>query len=269
MKCKPRWMPWSSRRKPRSMNACRAWAASALSAPTLNPSPMKREGLESALVSPLPSSWGKGPGDGGARIQHACPLAQHDRRKSAGTPRPAIWRCRPGWWAFVIFFAFPILATLYFSLTQWTLVDQPVWIGLDNYVRMFTRDPLFASSLKATTLFVALSLPLKLVLGLMLALLLNLKIPGMNFFRTVFFIPAVISGVAVSLMWIWFLQPDTGVVNTLLQLHWRPRSLLVLGFELGAALGRHHEHLESRRRRHHLPGRLAEYPGAPLRSGRD
>jgi len=117
---------------------------------------------------------------------------------------------------FVVFYAFPILATLYFSLTQWTLVDAPVWVGLDNYVRMFTRDPLFASSLKATTLFVALSLPLKLVLGLMLALLLNLKIPGMNVFRTVFFIPAVISGVAVSLMWIWFLNPDTGVVNTLL-----------------------------------------------------
>jgi len=117
---------------------------------------------------------------------------------------------------FLIFYAFPILATFYFSLTQWTLVDPPVWIGLDNYTRMFTRDPLFVSSLKATTLFVALSLPLKLVLGLMLALLLNLKIPGMNVFRTVFFIPAVISGVAVSLMWIWFLQPDTGVVNTLL-----------------------------------------------------
>ena len=117
---------------------------------------------------------------------------------------------------FVIFFAFPILATLYFSFTQWTLVEPPIWIGLDNYIRMFTRDPLFVSSLKATTLFVALSLPLKLVLGLMLALLLNLKIPGMDLFRTIFFVPAVISGVAVSLMWIWFLQPDTGVVNTLL-----------------------------------------------------
>ena len=117
---------------------------------------------------------------------------------------------------FVVFYAFPILATFYVSFTQWTVVTPPVWIGLDNYVRMFTRDPLFVSSLKATTLFVALSLPLKLVLGLMLALLLNLKIPAMDFFRTIFFIPAVISGVAVSLMWIWFLQPDTGVVNTLL-----------------------------------------------------
>ena len=117
---------------------------------------------------------------------------------------------------FVVFYVFPILATFFVSFTQWTVVKPPVWIGLDNYVRMFTRDSLFVSSLRATTLFVALSLPLKLVLGLMLALLLNLKIPAMDFFRTIFFIPAVISGVAVSLMWIWFLQPDTGVVNTLL-----------------------------------------------------
>ncbi len=117
---------------------------------------------------------------------------------------------------FAVFYAFPILATLYFSFTEWVLVKPPTWIGLDNYVRMFTRDPLFVSALKATTLFVLMSLPLKLVLGLMLALLLNLKIPGMHVFRTIFFIPAVISGVAVSLMWIWFLQPDTGVVNTLL-----------------------------------------------------
>jgi multiple sugar transport system permease protein len=60
------------------------------------------------------------------------------------------------------------------------------------------------------------SLPLKLVLGLLLALLLNIKVPGMHLFRTVFFLPAVISGVAVALMWIWLLQPDTGVANTLL-----------------------------------------------------
>ena len=118
---------------------------------------------------------------------------------------------------FAVFYLFPILATFYFSFTQWILVEPPEWIGLENYIRMFTRDPLFWSALKATTLFVAISLPLKLVLGLMLALLLNLKIPGMNLFRTIFFIPAVISGVAVALMWIWFLQPDTGVVNTLLE----------------------------------------------------
>ncbi|MFN8420011.1 MAG: sugar ABC transporter permease [Anaerolineae bacterium] len=117
---------------------------------------------------------------------------------------------------FAAFTALPIIYSIVASLTQWTGTTAPKFIGLDNYVRMFTRDPLFYDSLRATLGFVVLSLPLKLVLGLGLALLLNLKIPGMNFYRTVFYIPAVISGVAVSLMWIWLLQPDTGLVNTLL-----------------------------------------------------
>ncbi|MBX3064833.1 MAG: sugar ABC transporter permease [Anaerolineae bacterium] len=117
---------------------------------------------------------------------------------------------------FAAFTALPIIYSIIASLTQWTGTTAPKFIGLDNYVRMFTRDPLFYDSLRATLGFVVLSLPLKLVLGLGLALLLNLKIPGMNFYRTVFYIPAVISGVAVSLMWIWLLQPDTGLVNTLL-----------------------------------------------------
>jgi len=117
---------------------------------------------------------------------------------------------------FVGFTAIPLAASVYLGFTQWNIIEPPQWIGLDNYVRMFTRDPLFWQALKVTLGFVALSLPLKLVFGLGLALLLNLKIPGMNFFRTVFYIPAVISGVAVSLMWMWLLQPDTGVVNTML-----------------------------------------------------
>lgn len=117
---------------------------------------------------------------------------------------------------FLGFTAIPLAASVYLGFTQWNVIEPPKWIGLDNYVRMFTRDPLFWQSLKVTLGFVALSLPLKLVFGLGLALLLNLKIPGMNFFRTVFYIPAVISGVAVSLMWMWLMQPDTGVVNTML-----------------------------------------------------
>ena len=121
-------------------------------------------------------------------------------------------------WAigFVGFTVLPVAISFYLSFTQWDIVTAPKWIGLDNYERMFTRDPLFRQSLKVTGEFVLISLPLKLVLGLALALLLNLKVAGMNFYRTVFYIPAVISGVAVSLMWMWLLQPDTGIVNTLL-----------------------------------------------------
>lgn len=117
---------------------------------------------------------------------------------------------------FLVFTAFPIVVSIILGFTEWAVVTEPRWIGLGNYVRMFTGDPLFWSALRATLGYVALSLPLKLVFGLALALLLNLKVPGINFFRTVFYIPAVISGVAVSLMWIWLLQPDTGIVNTLL-----------------------------------------------------
>lgn len=117
---------------------------------------------------------------------------------------------------FLIFTTFPIIMSIYLSFTEWTVIEPPTWVGLANYERMFTRDPLFWQSLKVTLLFVAFSLPLKLVLGLLLALLLNIKVPGMNFFRTVFYLPAVISGVAVALMWMWLLQPDTGVANTLL-----------------------------------------------------
>lgn len=135
---------------------------------------------------------------------------------------------------FLLLTIIPIAVSIYTSMTQWTGIEPPEWIGLGNYTRMFTNDPLFWQALRVTLGFVALSLPLKLVLGLALALLLNLKIPGMNFFRTVFYIPAVISGVAVSLMWMWLLQPDTGVVNTMLhfagiqgpQWFWHPDSAL-------------------------------------------
>jgi multiple sugar transport system permease protein len=119
---------------------------------------------------------------------------------------------------FILFSLGPILASIYFSMTTWTITRPPTWVGLANYQRMFFRDPLFWQALKVTLMYVVYSLPLKLVGGLALALLLNQKVRGMNFFRTVFYIPAVISGVAVSMMWLWLLQPDYGAVNTLLDL---------------------------------------------------
>ena len=124
----------------------------------------------------------------------------------------------PWFIGFIVFTAGPILASVYFSFTQWDIVEPPKWVGLHNYTRMFTTDPLFKQALKVTVIYVLLSVPLKIILGLALSLLLNLRLRGMNFFRTVFYVPAVISGVAVALMFIWLLQPDTGVVNTLLDL---------------------------------------------------
>lgn len=119
---------------------------------------------------------------------------------------------------FVLLTVGPILASVYFSFTRWSITSPAIWIGFDNYVRMFTRDPLFWQALKVTVSYVIMSLPLKITLGLGLALLLNMRLRGMDIYRTLFYIPAVISGVAVSLMWMWLLQPDTGIINTLLSM---------------------------------------------------
>ncbi len=119
---------------------------------------------------------------------------------------------------FLVFTFGPIVASIYFGFTEWSITRPPRWIGLDNYVRMFTRDPLFWTSLKVTSSYVVMALPLQLVGGLALSLLLNIKVRGMNVYRTIFYIPAVISGVAVALMWMWLMQPDYGVINSLLAL---------------------------------------------------
>ncbi|MBL7006057.1 MAG: sugar ABC transporter permease [Spirochaetia bacterium] len=119
---------------------------------------------------------------------------------------------------FLIFTIMPISFTIYYSFTRWTIMEPPVWIGLKNYIFMFTKDPIFWQSLKVTSLYVVMSLPIIIIFGLLLALLLNLKIRGMNLYRTLFYIPAVISGVSVAMLWTWLLQPDVGMVNTLLDL---------------------------------------------------
>jgi len=136
---------------------------------------------------------------------------------------------------FLLFTLGPILASLYFSLTQWNIVETPKWIGFTNYVKLLTDDPLFTKALQVTLTYVALAVPLRLVVGLGLSLLLNLKVRGMDFFRTVFYLPAVLSGVAVALMWIWILHPEMGVVNNLLSLvgiqgpkwFWDPSTALI------------------------------------------
>lgn len=117
---------------------------------------------------------------------------------------------------FVAFTLGPFIASLYLSFTDWQITVPPRWVGLANYLRIFTRDPDFYQSLKVTFTYVALSLPLNLLAGLGLSLLLNQNVPGIRLFRTLFYLPVVLSGVSVALMWMWLLNPEYGVVNTLL-----------------------------------------------------
>ena len=116
-----------------------------------------------------------------------------------------------------LLFVVPIASSVYLSLTRWTLSGGTAFVGMQNYVKMFTSDPLFLQSLKVSLLYVLMSLPIKLVFGVGLALLLNLKLRGMNVFRTLLYLPAVISGVSVSLMWMNLFQPEMGMINTTLR----------------------------------------------------
>jgi len=123
------------------------------------------------------------------------------------------------WLLGLIFFtAGPMVASAVLSLTNWDIVRAPVWIGLGNYVELFTADPLFWTSLRVTLTYVVFAVPLQIAFGVALALLLNMQLRGMHLFRTLFYIPAVLSGVAIALMFMWVLQPDYGAVNSALAL---------------------------------------------------
>ena len=108
---------------------------------------------------------------------------------------------------FLLFEAGPILAAMYISLTNYDLLTMAGFVGLRNYERMFTRDPLFWHSLRVTAIYSVASVPLHTVLGLALALLLNQRVRGIAVFRTIFYLPAVVSGVAVAYIWLLGAQP--------------------------------------------------------------
>lgn len=116
---------------------------------------------------------------------------------------------------FLVFTAGPLLFSLYASFTNYDITSRMDWVGTKNYVRMFTKDPIFPIALKNTLYYVALMVPLTTVGSVLLAVLLNFKIPGMRVFRTIYYLPAVLSGVAVYMLWMMLLSPE-GLINVAL-----------------------------------------------------
>ena len=110
----------------------------------------------------------------------------------------------------------PLLFSLAASFTDYNITSKMNFIGLENYKRMFTMDDLFRTSLINTLYYVIFSVPLTTAGAILLAVLLNQKIKGMKFFRTIYYLPAVLSGVAVYFLWMQLLSPSTGLVNTML-----------------------------------------------------
>jgi multiple sugar transport system permease protein len=115
-----------------------------------------------------------------------------------------------------VFIIGPIVASVLISLTDWNLMNPPRWVGTANYEKMLgDRD--FYNSMRVTLKYVAISVPLYLVLGLALALLLNQRLKGMFIFRSILFMPSVIAGTAVAVLWSILLNPDAGIVNQFLR----------------------------------------------------
>ena len=118
---------------------------------------------------------------------------------------------------FGIFGLFPIVASAFFSFCRYNIVRPPRFIGLENYHLLLFEDPLFWKSLYNTLFFTAFSVPLSLVFSLSLAMLLNQKLRGIAVFRTIFYMPSVIGGVATIMMWLWVFNPDYGLLNSFLR----------------------------------------------------
>ncbi|WP_066191533.1 MULTISPECIES: carbohydrate ABC transporter permease [Gracilibacillus] len=110
----------------------------------------------------------------------------------------------------------PMIASLYFSFTNYDLLTSPTWIGLGNYIQMFTSDVRFIQALKVTLIFVFVSVPLKLAFALFVAMLFNTNRKGVGIYRTLFYVPSILGGsVAIAIVWKQLFGRD-GAINDIL-----------------------------------------------------
>ena len=121
---------------------------------------------------------------------------------------------------YIIYFLFilvPVVMTIWYSLTNYDLFNRSEFVGLSNFVRLFS-DRLFLKSLQNTAIYSVGTIIPQLVLGLLLANALNRKMVGKKVFRLAFYLPYVVSMVSISMLWLWIYEPATGVLNQTIRL---------------------------------------------------
>lgn len=116
----------------------------------------------------------------------------------------------------LVFTLGPIIVSLFLSFTNYNLLNDPKWIGVDNYVKMY-GERLFWQSLRVSAIYSIVSVPLGMTIALFLAILLNRKMRGIYTLRSIYYLPTVISGVGVAMLWRWIFNGQYGVINTLLR----------------------------------------------------
>jgi multiple sugar transport system permease protein len=163
--------------------------------------------------------------------------AQHPLRAET---RTALLFAAPWFLGFGLFLLYPLLASIYYSFCDYSVLRPPVWIGADNY-RGLLRDEVFWKALGNTAYYAALALPLGMIVAISLALLLNTKARGMTVYRTIFFIPSLVPAVSLAVLWLWIFNGEHGILNETLRLagirgpnwlgdpNWSKPALVLLG----------------------------------------
>lgn len=116
----------------------------------------------------------------------------------------------------LVFTAYPVLASFYFSFTDYNIVQPPEWAGLDNY-RALAEDPYFRIAVSNSAYYALVSVPLGLVVSLVLALILNMSAKGIGIYRTLFYLPVLAPPVVATIVFILMFSPNSGLINALLQ----------------------------------------------------
>jgi multiple sugar transport system permease protein len=118
---------------------------------------------------------------------------------------------------FIAFTLYPLVASFYYSFTDFSLFGSPKWVAMSNYARLFA-DPKFYKSFGNTIIFSVMVVPASIVLAMGLAILLNNQLRGNSIYRAIIFMPSVVPAVASAVVWIWILNPQWGLLNGLLRL---------------------------------------------------
>ena len=145
--------------------------------------------------------------------ERAVPRAGIARPRSRRGKKSAYpyWFYLPAFAVFFIFFLLPTFSSFYFSLTRWTLFDSE-WIGLENFQRFF-QEPALTKGLTNTLIYAVTTSGLKVVLGMLLAVLLTSSVIGRAFMRSVVFFPVLVSTIGVGLTFTVLMEPDVGFIN--------------------------------------------------------
>lgn len=117
----------------------------------------------------------------------------------------------------IVIIVYPMLTTLYYSFTRYDIPLEPRWIGLKNYIDLFTNDRFFPKALFNSAFLTLIGIPAQLAFALACAMLLNIKIRGQAIWRTVYILPTLMPPVALALLWRWMLNPELGLINNALR----------------------------------------------------